>query len=347
MNNPIFKREDFVLCDVPVPQGYPQSQTHSGVAWYDGRLYLTSTPYPNRRLSRWRIYFNVLLRKLSNGMLIKDAEIYENPCLYVSDKNQLSEIPTTFSPLAPFPLMDTPKKEYGLPAFNSDPDIFIENGHCYILNRTVCRTRLLKHGYECKTKIFLIIGEVGKETFELKKIQQIKEWNKPYVSPCLIKHNGKYILSYLDTNSAIDAKSFCGLYLQQLSALDNLSRCNEYKEIKISAGRLLPWHMSLFSSRGRLYSIIACVKRNDKSRKIWQMLGEFNDNLTELTIYRTPLTDYQSYRGSAFVREDGLFVLYNTTLWENVQGSKSVDGRNIIVATKSFYELLKEIRIRQ
>ena len=38
MLEPYFKKEDFILCDVPVPEGYPQSQTHAGIAVYNGKL---------------------------------------------------------------------------------------------------------------------------------------------------------------------------------------------------------------------------------------------------------------------------------------------------------------------
>ena len=34
MTEPIFKEADLELCEVPVPQGYPQSQTHAGELFF-------------------------------------------------------------------------------------------------------------------------------------------------------------------------------------------------------------------------------------------------------------------------------------------------------------------------
>ena len=74
------------------------------------------------------------------------------------------------------------------------------------------------------------------------------------------------------------------------------------------------------------------------------MLGEFNQDLSCLKIYQTPLTDYSSYRGAACVNKNGEFVLYNTTVHEKIAGSKSVDGRDVIMAHMQFDKLLGIIR---
>jgi hypothetical protein len=44
------------------------------------------------------------------------------------------------------------------------------------------------------------------------------------------------------------------------------------------------------------------------------------------------------------VREDGLFVLYSTTVYEKLKCSKSVDGRDVIMASMPFNDLLKQLR---
>lgn len=345
MNSPFFARNDFYLCDVPVPKGYPQSQTHSGIALFDGKYYLTTSPYPGKKYPLYLIRIRSIIRKLSCGLLCNptSGEVYENPCLYLG-KDTNGEPPVKFQPLTVKPLMDTPEAVYGFPAFNSDPEIFIENGLFYILNRTVYRTKKLKQGYESKTDIFLIKGSVLNERFKLESIKLIKQWERPFASPCLTKFRGKYLFTYLDTNSALDAKTFDGLYVQELDNIDELSSNMNYRKIQVHSHDMLPWHMSLFSYKDTLYTIIACVKNGDKTKKIWQMLGEFDKNLSELTIYSTPLTDYNSYRGAAYVREDGMFVLYSTTLWEYLKGTKSVDGRDVILAQDMFVDLLEKIR---
>lgn len=346
MKSPIFQKKDFTLCDVPVPKGYPQSQTHCGIFFSDGHYYLCSSPYPNKKLPRWQVYFRIAIQKLSFGVLgkSKDGEMYENPCLYVGKSSSSLDVPTMFVPFSPFPLQETPEKYQGLPAYNSDPDLFIENGKMYILNRTVYRTKLLEHGYESKTKISLIKGNLEGGKFTLEGVDSLKYGNNSYISPCLTKYRGKYLFSYLDTNSAIDANTFEGLYIQKADNISELSDNHHYEKVKVNSGDFLPWHMSLFKYEGKLFTIIACVKKGDLSRKTWQMLGVFNEGLTELYIYETPLTDYRSYRGSALVRDDGMFILYSTTIWEKIEGGKSVDGREIIVTQMPFKELLSRIR---
>lgn len=345
MNKPIFDRCEFALCEVPVPKGCPQSQTHSGIAMRGGKFYLTTSPYPERRDGRWRTYARVALRKLSMGLLCKLGELYENPCLYVGAIENSSDIPVRFQPLQPFPLINTPKSLNGLLAYNSDPDIHIEGDRVYILNRSIFQTTKLPEYQGCDTKIYLITGNLNNNgQYNPDRIDLIKEWNMPYASPCFTKYKGKFIFTYLDTNSAIDAETFGGLYLQRLASIEELKSQQQYIKVNVKSNGLLPWHMSLFQYEGTLYSIVACVKKGDISRKVWQMLGQFSDDLTELKIFSTPLTDYNSYRGSACVREDGLFILYSTTVCENIKGSKAVDGRNVIVAAKKFSLILETVR---
>lgn len=345
MTNPVFNKESFTLCDVPAPQGYPQSQTHSGVAIYAGRYYLTTSPYPVVNYSGIIKYFKIVLRKLSRGLLFKPivGEEFENPCLYVGD-TETSGFPSKFIPMTSHPLMETPERYYGLPAFNSDPDIFIENGIFYILNRSVFRTRMLEKGYESITNIYLIKGIAEGDRFKFLSNQLVKEWDKPYASPCLTKYKDEYVLIYLDTNSAIDSETFNGLYIERMHNIEEINNHNISAKVAVESGNLLPWHMSIFNYGDKLYTIIACVEKGDKSRKIWQMLGEFNDDLSQLSVFPKPLTDYNSYRGSACVSDQGYFVLYSTTVHEHIQGSKSVDGRDILMASMPFGELLNEIK---
>lgn len=345
MTNPVFNKESFTLCEVPVPKGYPQSQTHSGIAFYAGRYYLTTSPYPVVKYSKFVKYFRIGVRKLSHGWLFKPiiGEKYENPCLYVGDVVN-SGFPTKFIPMTTHPLMETPERHYGLPAFNSDPDIFIEDGIFLILNRSVFRTRILEKGYESITNIYLIKGIAEGDRFKFMSNHLIKEWDKPYASPCLTKYKSEYVFTYLDTNSGNDGETFNGLYIEKLDDIVDLKKQNVTQKVAVDSSHLLPWHMSLFHHEGKLYTIIACVEKGDKSRKIWQMLGEFNDDLSKLTVFPRPLTDYNSYRGAAYVNDQGIFVLYSTTVHERVRGSQSVDGRDVVMANKPFGELLIEIK---
>lgn len=344
MNLPIFNKKDFTLCDVPVPQGYPQSQTHAGIAYHNGRFYLTCSPYPVKKYSRFESYWFSLLRKVSSGCWGKmlDAEKYENPMLYVG-VGEKEAPPTIFEPLYPFPLMDTPLPVYGMPAYNSDPDIFIEDNNVYIFNRTYYRRPTEKGQNEKEVLISLIRGNLNDNSFQLIDISEFKKSSDSLISPCLIKYRGKYIFMSLETNSAIDGCSFEGLYMEQSDTIQGLKGERVKKKIEVKNKDLLPWHMSLFTYKEKLFAIVACVVAGDKSH-IWQMLGEFDQDLTVLSIYQRPLTDYKSYRGGATIDLNGQFHLYSTTLNDKVHGSKSVDGRDIIVASRPMNEVLKELK---
>lgn len=341
---PVFKRSDFELCSVKTPHGYPQSQTHAGVAVYDGKFYLTCSPYPAKKCSKFKSYWMVFLQKVSHGRIGKtiDAEKYENPMLYIGEVQGVCP-PVRFESVQPFPLMKTPTPVFGQPAYNSDPDIFIDDGRVYILNRTYYRKPSICGVAGKEVLISLINGNIDKAGFHFTSIEDLKRSSKSLISPCLIKYKGEFLFSFLETNSAIDGRTFDGLYIQRAKTIAELKDNDIYSEIEVLSNGLLPWHMSLFAYNGQLYSIIACVRKGDTSH-IWQMLGEFNDNLTQLKIYPRPLTDYNSYRGAAAVVEDD-FILYSATLNEKVRGSKSIDGRDIIVAKVSMEQLFKTISL--
>lgn len=152
---------------------------------------------------------------------------------------------------------------------------------------------------------------------------------------------------FLDTQSVIDSETFNGLYIQQLNDINDLRSNHQYRKVDVKGHDFLPWHMSVFPHKNDLYAIIACVRRGDKSRHIWQMLGRFSTDLDILTIFPTPLTDYNSYRGAACVRSDGTFILYTTTVFEDIAGSTAVDGRNVIVAHKPFESILREVSSKE
>lgn len=342
----VFNREDFSLCYVPVPKGYPQSQTHAGVSLSDGKLYLSTSPYPGPVYSLWVERLRKLVRLLSFGYLCNppSGEIYENPCLYLGEDpgNGMS---TRFRLMQQKPLMRTPEEFYGVPSYNSDPDIFIENGIIHILNRSVIRTKVYKDKpYEFVTRIYLMRGKDENGHFKLLSNQLVLEGEDNYVSPSLVKFRSNYMVSFLDNHMVSHKVLFKNLYLSTATSVEEAIRAKNRHVVQIKSGQMTPWHMSLFHYSDTLYAIVTCVREGDTSLKMWQMLGEFNQDLSELTIYPTPLTDYNSYRGSAFVRADDVFILYSTIVWEKIAGSKSVDGRDVIVASCKFADFLARVR---
>lgn len=342
----VFKKEDFSLCHVPVPSGYRQSQTHSGIAVYNGCYYLTSSPYPTIIKGRIRTIFEILCNKITRNKAFKTyiPEQYENPLLYFGNTERM-EIPTSFTLLQSSPLMPSPDPYYGLPAFNSDPDVFIEDGIIHVLNRQVYRTKICPGEPLNKymVRLYHIYGSINKDKFKYLGTELLFETEELITSPCLTKYKKSYVITQLDSNVYNDGLGFNGLYICRKDNISEFKRNINWTQVIVHCNDYLPWHMSLFQHEGRLYSIVACVKKGEK-RRCWQLLGEFNDDLSELKIYKTPLTDYKSYRGTATVTEDGEFVLYSTTVQEKIKGSNSVDGRDVIMAHMSFQKLMTVLK---
>lgn len=337
--NPVFKKSDFCICHVPVPKGYPQSQTHVSVFFYDGKYYLTTSPFPNPIVPIWKYYLQSILRKLTKGYLYKKyvGEDFENPCIYVQDDNEI--LPRRFKLLIGSPLMQKPEDKYGLGSFCSDPDLFVKDDIFYILNRTSFRkawSGSLIERYD--TNSHLIIGRPNGLRFEITSIEPL--FKEQDASPCLTFYNGKYRYISIQSNSYNTGESCEHIYIR--SSDDVREGWSGKKDVLVKTNGYEPWHMSVFNYKGSLYGIIACVKKGEKFR-CWQMLGEFSSDLSELFIYEKPLTDYSSYRSSAIVRND-TFILYNSTVHERIKGGRSIDGREIVVASMDFVKLLKIIK---
>lgn len=345
MLEPYFKKEDFILCDVPVPEGYPQSQTHAGIAIYNGKFYLTCSPYPLKKYSRLQIYAKLLLQKLTFGKLgqFVDADSYENPLLYEGIDNG-GKPPFKFRLLHPAPLMESPKRIEGVQSYNSDPDIFVEDDTFYILNRSYYRSKDASKHTNQKALISLIEGGIRSGVFSINYIEELTKTDKSFLSPCVTHYNSQYIYAHLESNSAIDGKTFEGIYLSKGKSIDDFKTNTYFEKTEIDTNDLLPWHMSLFTHKDTLYAIITCAQKNCKIITMQQYLGRFDKDLTMLHIYRKPLVGLNSYRGAACILSDEMFVLYTTTVHENIKGSKSVDGRNILLAYTSFPELLEVLQ---
>lgn len=331
----VIDREEFRLCEVPVPQGYPQSQTHCGVAMLNNVLFLSTSPFPNPKRN-YKTIAKALIRKITRGKYYGHyGEYYENPCLYIGQPDNYPI--SVFRLVPPAPLMRPPYPLFGMPSFNSDPDIFVDGDKICVLNRVTFRK---KNGYF--NQIFIIKGRYNDGLFFCDGYNLLTEAERCYISPCIIKYQNKWIITYLDTNSYNDGNTFKGLFIKEMSQLvpfeDNN---NDWRRISLVGDNRLPWHMSLFLYEDKLYSIISSVNRNDDHRCV-QMLGVFNKDLTELYIYPRPLCDMNSYRGGAYVDEKGLFIFYTTTVHEKIKGSKAIDGRNVMVSSKPFDEIIKE-----
>ena len=347
LSKPVFDRSEFRLCDVPVPNGYPQSQTHAGVVYNGKKFYLTTSPYPGPYYGIWEWRIRRLIRILSFGKLcaIPNGEAFENPCVYVGEKD-VDGPPIHFKLMQKTALMETPEEFNGLPSYNSDPDIYLEGDIIYIMNRSVIRTKTYEdhRPYDFDTRIYLIKGKDENNHFKLLSSKLIREGQSPFVSPSLVKLHGKYIVGYFDNRMVGRKVVFNNLYLSSAESIEEAIRSKNSIPIEVTSSDMIPWHISLFVYNEYLYAIVTCVKEGDPSLKMWQMLGVFDKELKKFTIFPSPLTDLNSYRGSAIVDKEGSFVLYTPTVHEKIVGAKSVDGRDILVATKYFEDILTLIK---
>lgn len=346
----IFTKNDFTLCYVPVPKEYPQSQTHSGIAYVPKKLggyqyWLITSPYPNIKRPLIITYLHILLKKIFGKALFKEiiGEDFENPMLYFANNKSNGLPPTEFIPYPFNPLMNKPTDKYGLGSFCSDPDIFILKNKFFILNRETIRKsfdqRTGKLDYILR--INLINGSIKDDMFHIINIESKFDSNDNAISPCLTYFQNKYRYLYLVTNSYNTGGNFQKLVLRSDQSIEG--KFDDEKIINVDNGKYEPWHFSVFQHMDKLYAIVACILKGQKGR-CYQMFGEFDDSLERLTIFQKPLTEIKSYRGSACVREDGMFVLYSSTVNENLKGSKSVDGRDIIMAHMPFESLLSKVK---
>lgn len=345
----VFTSKDFNLCYVPVPVNYPQSQTHAGVSLYNGRFFLVTTPYPALRYKLFVKYFRAVIYKCSFGFFCGgiSGEKFENPMLYYGCRPCTPRTPPTiFIPYPNNPLIEKPDDIYGLPCFNCDPDILIkDSGETFILNREIIRLAYSEGGpgYRFRTVIDLIIGRINsKGKFELTdKRKLFASEEEDIISPCLVWLNNAYYLFYLQTSSYNSGDENAHIFFRKSYFLDTIM-LGEKNEVKVASNCFIPWHMSIFSNNGNVYAVIACVKAGQRKR-CYQMFGVFDEMLSKLYIYSRPLLDIPSYRGSACVDRRGEFILYSTTVHYKLNGSNSVDGRDVIMVHTPFKNLLKEL----
>ena len=336
---PVFTEKDLKVCYVPVPKGYPQSQTHAGVAVHDGRVYLTTSPYPQIHYSRFVGHLRGLMRRISKGKLPRlHGDIEENPMLYWGKKGE--DAPTSFTPFMGNPIVTLPPSLFGQPAYNSDPDIYIEGDDIYVINREFLRKEPahVKHYVgDSHVRLDMVRFKGTEDGAEYVSATIFKESDENILSPCLTMIGDKYRLFYFDTFSYLYPEAECHLYMESDSKIDG--RYGDKTEIIIESQGFVPWHLSLFWYKGRLYSIVACVKKGQPKR-LYQMLGLFDENFSKLKIFQRPLVDIRSYRGAAYVNNKGEFILYSTTDRYPLMGSISIDGKDVAMGKMEFDKLL-------
>jgi hypothetical protein len=102
-----------------------------------------------------------------------------------------------------------------------------------------------------------------------------------------------------------------------------------------------PWHLDVFEYDGLLYSIVCCTV-DYTANNTYNFLA-VSEDWENFRIYPRPLSAIKSYRSTGFVRGDGMFIFYLTTLGYFPSGNVTVDGRNIMCAYRPFQEVLERV----
>lgn len=334
----VFQDSDFELCSLPLPEGYPHSWTHAGIEYveegYNGYQYfLTCSPYPN---------YN---------------DDYENPMFYYANSREENLPPIEFVAFKGNPLQEDPGNGY-----NADPDVIFADSNLYVINRPYLRPDSVW------VNIQKCLVDSGLFTFS-NPTQLYNNKQKPYnfgflpsykttlISPSIIKYGDGYRIYHLATNSYNDNSGCEGVIIMASDTIDGNGSYKFYKTGTISNFNAKPWHFDVFKYHNKLYAIICAYIHEDPfwehipifarftshERKCYQYLAESDDGIN-FKVYDTPLTVINSYRSSAFVREDGVFVLYISTIGYKPEGNNSEDGRNIMMAFRPFKKILDYLK---
>lgn len=302
------------------PSGqYPDAPVHMGVHYstvpvLGSKLWLVMSPYPG---------FN---------------DDYENPCVYRSDDSLGESIPSTFIPYSANPLVG----KIGDPgdiSFNADPDIITHEGKVYVLNRPWQRATAPSDlwveyfestddgagnltGFTTPVRLYTAVDNV---------INSLGAG-----SPAIVFWNNNFRIYDLITASWNSVDGYCyGMRIMDSPTM-GLNSHSSYTFGRFYGYKLEPWHMSVFEHAGKLYSIMCAKTRGYNGQDSGRIyLGEFDSTGTDLYIHRKPLTDFNSYRGDAYIDDDGNFILYSINYPE----------RSVRVSSIPFDELLNKVRV--
>lgn len=334
----VFQETDFELCSLPLPDGYPNSWTHAGIEYvkegYNGyKYFLTCSPYPN---------YN---------------DDYENPMLYYANPREGNLPPVVFDAYKDNPLQEDPGDGY-----NADPDVIFVDSNLYVINRPYLRPDSVWVNIQ-KSSIDSGCFTFNNPTLLYDKKQDpynfgfVPSFKQTLIAPSIIKYKDEYRIYHLATNSYNDNTDCKGVVVMVSDTIDGQHSYKYYKTGTISSFPAKPWHFDVFKYQDKLYAIICAYVHEDPffehvpiiarfvshERKCFQYLAESDDGIN-FTVFNKPLTTVSSYRSSAFVREDGMLVLYISTLGYKPKGNISEDGRNIMMAYKPFEQILKDVK---
>lgn len=280
---------------------------------------------------------------LSMSPYIGYNDDFENPCIYRSDDSVTEDFATKFIPYNKNPLVGKPGEPDDL-SFNADPDVITEDGVVHIINRPVINkntTTLEKDWYVDYFKTTDFVEFTPPVRIYGGLFNGID--NLAIASPAIVFWNNNFRIYDLVTTSWNSVEGYCyGMRIMDSPTM-GLNSHSSYTFGRFYGYKLEPWHMSVFEYNGKLYSIVCAKTRGFNGADSGRIyLGIFDDTGTNLYIFRKPLTDFRTYRSDAYVRDDGVFVLYASMFDEPYGGINN--ARRILADAMDFEKLLSRVR---
>ncbi|MDP4201567.1 MAG: hypothetical protein Q8861_02645 [Bacteroidota bacterium] len=309
---PIFKLNDLKWCNIPVPKGYRQSQTHPSIiynreGWNGYNVWLATTPYPST-----------------------DA-FYENPCIYYSNyENNI--LNTNFHSISTNPIDKIDIRGSG---YNADPDIFLDGTALYCIEKKQL-TSDRKYHYMIQSSLN------GQEWTTPKELFNSNLTGCEMVSPAIIKYKNKYRIYGAYSDALKENGIFHNLIILESNSLQNPNfKLINKPEFKLK-GSIELWHLDLFEYNNILYMVL-CGKNTNFSTTFLSTYLAYSVDYTNFHIFPRPLfSDIYSYRPSAFVDNQGKLNLLISTM-DAKHKVFSIDGNEIGYTSSSFSKLIQSL----
>lgn len=333
MKKAVINNSQFELCTLDNPTGYPVSFTHAGIAYsedgYNGYHYfLSQSPFPSGNDS------------------------YENPCFYYANAREGNLPPKDWIAYSGNPLQEDPTTS--VEGYNADPDILFVGGDLYVTNRPYISSpnRTWVNAQKC----LISNGEFSfgepVDLFDTNTLPRYFGYENVYrpgggkypslLSPAFIIKDNKIRSYHLVSNTSNDGGKTKNIVIMEGTDLVTENNFSFLKYGSMFGHDIEPWHLDVFEHGGKLYAIVACTV-DYTPNNTYNFLA-VSEDWENFRIYDRPLSNIKSYRSSAFVREDGMFIIYLATLGYKPAGNVTLDGRNIVVASIPFDKLLDEIK---
>jgi hypothetical protein len=306
----IFTSRGLLFCNIPVPASVQsQSQTHPSICYIEGKWngydhWLATTPYPHGNSRE------------------------ENPCVYFSNSNSNGP-PVNFTGINHNPILNPPGIGY-----NSDVELFFFNNCLYSLTR-VCGNGLPRREIKVQKSLN---GFDWSPAIHVYSDKDCKE--KDELSPSIIQYMNKLRIYHLNGDVHTREHGICtSIEIMEGTNLDN----PDFKWLDFGyftnkdSVKIEPWHMDLFEYNNKLYMVFCGQDMTEKKFRMNTYLS-VSDDYKDFRIFPKPLIqDFDTYRPTAYVDENGFFNLYFSIIGHN---GVDYSDRSVGLARMKMEELL-------